>query len=261
MRHTILTALTLALGAAVPATAQGSPDFSWHGAVAAGKTLEIKGVNGSIEATLAPGSEAIVTATKHARHSDPDEVKIQVVQTGAGVTICAVYPTPRRAEEENECAAGHGGHMSTDNNDVSVNFVVKVPAGALFHGSTVNGSVSADGLSADADLSTVNGDVSVTSGGVVEAETVNGSIDATIGKAVWDGTLHFGTVNGRISLRVPDGLNTDLKASTVNGRITTDFPVTVQGSMSPRELRGRIGSGGRNLELETVNGSIEIRKK
>ena len=261
MRHTILTTLALAVGAAAPAAAQGSPDFSWHGAIAAGKTLEIKGISGSIQATLAPGSEAIVTATKHARHSDPDEVKIQVVQTSGGVTICAVYPTPRRAERENECAAGREGHMNTDDNDVAVDFVVKVPAGVLFHGSNVNGSVSAEGLSADADLSTVNGDVSVTSGGLVEAETVNGSIDATIGKAVWDGTLHFGTVNGRIALRVPDGLNADLKASTVNGRITTDFPVTVQGSMSPRELRGRIGNGGRTLEMETVNGSIEIRKK
>jgi hypothetical protein len=260
MRHTLLT-LALSLAAAAPAAAQGSADFNWHGTLAAGKTLEIKGVIGDIRASAASGSEVVVTARKHARHSDPDEVKIQVVPSGDGVTICAVYPTPRRARHENECAPGDGGHMSTDDNDVAVDFTVQVPAGVRFHASDVNGSVDADGLAADAELETVNGDVSVTTGGVVEATTVNGSIDATVGKNVWDGTLHFETVNGRIALRMPDGLNTDLKASTVNGRITSDFPVTVQGAMSPRELRGRIGNGGRSLELETVNGSIEIRKK
>jgi hypothetical protein len=34
----------------------------------------------------------------------------------------------------------------------------------------------------------------------------------------------------------------------------------VQGKMSPRSLRGTIGSGGPELELSTVNGPIELRK-
>jgi DUF4097 and DUF4098 domain-containing protein YvlB len=90
---------------------------------------------------------------------------------------------------------------------------------------------------------------------------VNGSVDATIGRNDWDGSLDLETVNGGVTLRVPAGLNADLRASTVNGSVTTDFPVTVQGAMSPRQLRGRIGNGGRTLELKTVNGSIEIRKQ
>lgn len=258
MRGTLFLTLALVAGTATGAAAQ---DFTWHGTLAAGKMLEIKGINGGIHASLASGNEIEVTAVKRARHSDPDDVKIQVVPWDGGVTICAVYPTPRRARHENECAAEGEGHMNTDNNDVSVEFTVKVPAKINYTASTVNGGVSADGLGADAELETVNGDVSVNAAGVVRATTVNGSIDATSGTNNWSGELKFNTVNGGITLRVPDGLNADLRASTVNGRITTDFPVTVTGSMSPRSLRGKIGTGGRDLEMETVNGSIEIRKR
>jgi hypothetical protein len=46
----------------------------------------------------------------------------------------------------------------------------------------------------------------------------------------------------------------------VNGSITTDFPLTVQGKWGPRKAHGTIGGGGRELSLETVNGSVELRK-
>jgi len=41
----------------------------------------VKGVNGDVRAVLASGAEAVVNATKHSRRSDPDEVKIEVVET------------------------------------------------------------------------------------------------------------------------------------------------------------------------------------
>jgi hypothetical protein len=44
----------------------------------------------------------------------------------------------------------------------------------------------------------------------------------------------------------------------VNGEITTDFPVTIQGRLSKKTLSAKIGNGGRELRLETVNGSIRL---
>jgi hypothetical protein len=63
---------------------QPGPDFSWHKAMAAGKTLEIKGVNGEIRATLASGNEASVTATKTSRRSDPDRSRSRYWRTRTG---------------------------------------------------------------------------------------------------------------------------------------------------------------------------------
>src|SRR5205807_703567 len=123
-----------------------------------------------------------VVAHKHARRSDPDDVKIEVVPFEGGVTICAVYPTPRRAREENDCAPGDSWHSNTEDNDVQADFTVTVPKGVEFDGQTVNGDID------------------------------------------------------------------------------SDFPMTVSGKFGPRRVRATIGSGGRTLELKTVNGSIRLRK-
>jgi DUF4097 and DUF4098 domain-containing protein YvlB len=40
----------------------------------------------------------------------------------------------------------------------------------------------------------------------------------------------------------------------------TDFPLTIQGRFSNRSMTGTIGDGGRDLNLETVNGSIRLKK-
>src|SRR5262245_29177004 len=79
--------------AAAAAPALRADDFRWQGRVASGATIEIKGVNGGIDADPASGSEVEVTAVKRGRRSNPDEVEIKVVEHAGGVTICAVYPS------------------------------------------------------------------------------------------------------------------------------------------------------------------------
>src|SRR4029077_1752236 len=93
-----------------------------------------------------------------------------------------------------------------------------------------------------------------------EAQTVNGEIVASIGGATWSDALEFRTVNGAITLNLPANLSTEVRAKTINGDIQTDFPLMVTGRLGPRSVRGTIGSGGRRLALETVNGSIRLRK-
>ena len=255
--RTVLLTTALCVGAVAALTAQ---DFNWHGKLAAGKRLEVKGVNGDVRAVLASGAEAVVNARKHARHSDPDEVEIKVVESADGITICAVYPTPARARRENTCEPGDHWSSSTDNNDVTVDFDVQVPAGIEFAGQTVNGEMSAEGLKADVRASTVNGSVRVTTTGLAEASTVNGSVYAQMGRADWTNDLEFSTVNGGITLVITGKLDTEVRASTVNGDIETDWPLTISGRFNNRRLRGPIGAGGRGLNLSTVNGEIRLKK-
>jgi DUF4097 and DUF4098 domain-containing protein YvlB len=256
MRSLVVAAFLCVATVAVAA----AQDFNWHGRLAAGKRLEVKGVNGDVRAVLASGAEAVVNARKHSRRSDPDEVEIKVVESEDGITICAVYPTPRRAREENNCAPGDRWHTNTENNDVVVDFEVQVPAGVEFNGKTVNGEMSAEGLKGDAHVSTVNGSVRVTTTGLAEASTVNGSVYAQMGRADWTDDLEFSTVNGGITLILPVKLDTEVRASTVNGEIETDWPLMVSGRFSNRRIRGTIGAGGRALSLSTVNGEIRLKK-
>src|SRR5213080_5296998 len=135
MRVSLLTLLTTAAGLALaPRAAPAQGEFHWKGKVAPGKAIEIKGVNGDVRAVAGSG-DVEVTAVKHARRSDPAEVKIEVVQDEDGVTICAVYPSDGR--RENRCEAGEGGHMDVRDNDVVVDFTVRVPASVRFVGKTV----------------------------------------------------------------------------------------------------------------------------
>jgi len=253
-----MTILAAAAALAVAATGgAGTDDFHWSGKVAAGAAVEIKGVNGGIVATGAPGGEVEVTAVKKGRKSDPAQVKIDVVEHAGGVTICAVYPS---SGAPNDCKPGEGGRMNVRDNDVNVEFRVKVPAGVRFVGRTVNGGIEANGITADAEAHTVNGGVELDAAGTARAETVNGGITARLGRADWDGTLKLKTVNGGIHVVLPEGLAAEVQATTVNGEIQTDFPLAVTGRISRRRLHGTIGAGGRLLEMETVNGSIEMQK-
>jgi len=244
----------------LPATvlsAQSRGGFDWSRALGSGKTIEIIGVNGAILAEGTSGGSVQVHATKIEHRSDPETVTFAVVEHANGVTICAMYPSNGR--RENECREG-GGRMETRNNDVEVEWTVKVPAGVRFSGRTVNGRVEGRGLAAPAEGHTVNGGVDLETSSWADASTVNGSVTVHIGRADWEGAKDFSTVNGSISLFLPSSASFEVSASNVNGSLSTDFPLTIQGRWGPRRMTGTVGQGGRQLSLNTVNGRLELRK-
>jgi hypothetical protein len=254
---------TPGIGAATTAgrSAGGTTDFHQTWSLAPGKTLEIEGVNGAIHATGTTGKVVEVSARKHARRSDPDEVTIEVLEHADGVTLCVRYPDTHG--NRNTCEPGGHSHMHVDNNDVVVDFEVQVPAGVRFVGRTVNGSVEATGLTADAEGHTVNGTVTLETKGRAEARTVNGAVRARLGRLGGTSPVSFRTVNGSITVELPGGAGAEIRAQTVHGEIDTDFPITVthvQHRFVGDKLEGTIGKGGPLLELETVNGSIRLRK-
>ena len=234
--------------------------FTWRGTVLQGNAVEIKGVNGDVTAGPASGNEVEVTAERKSRRNDPDDVKIEVVQHGDGVTICAVYPSTD-VNRPNECKPGNEGRMNVQNNDVNVKFTVRVPPGVRFIGHTVNGDVEADSMAGPVSLKTVNGSATFGTTAYGEASTVNGSIRGSLGSGTWNDALTFHTVNGSITLDLPGDTSASVRARTVNGDISTDFPISVSGRVNLRRLDGTIGGGGRTLDLETVNGSVRLRKR
>ena len=239
---------------------RSADDFAWHGALRPGATLEVKGVNGDVTAALATGAEGQVTAQRTGRRDDPGSVRIEVVEHAGGVTICAIYPS-KDAARPNECRPGSEGRMSVQNNDVTVRFTVRVPPDVRFVGQSVNGEVQAQGLQGPLSIATVNGSAGFSTSAYGEASTVNGSIRGAMGAGGWDDRLAFRTVNGTITLDLPSDLSADVRATTVNGEVSTDFPLTATGRISRRHLQGTIGSGGRRLDLETVNGSVRLRRR
>src|SRR5215813_2357301 len=241
---------------------QKHEEFHWAGQIASGQSIEIKGINGGITAEPARSGQVEVFATKKARRSDPSSVDIKVVPHAAGVTICATYPgeSGQRTSCDPSALNMPSSNVNVVNNDVSVEFMVKVPQGVSFIGRTVNGEISALSLDGNVDSRTVNGSIDVSTTGYARAKTVNGQITAKMGRADWTDALEFKTVNGGIALDLPASLSTKIEAETFNGEISSDFPLTVLGRISRKRMSGTIGEGGRQLLLKTLNGSIHLRR-
>ena len=235
--------------------AQSGQDFQWNGRLAAGQTLEVRGINGSVSGEAATGDQIEVTARKHGKHNNPEDVRIEVKEQSGGLLICAIYPS-REGEEPNEC----GKRMNTYNNDVKVDFTIKLPAGVNFKAATVNGDIKINDLRSRVKATTVNGDVEVSTTGEAQATTVNGDVKVTMGRSESDEPLKYATVNGDIVVRLNNGLDATFKASTVNGEINSDFTFdSYEGKHGPKSATGRIGNGGRKVSFSTVNGDIRLQ--
>lgn len=263
--------LHLAAGAALLAplaTASAQRDenpnaFSWSGSIPAGSWLAVKNMNGSVRVEEATGSTVEVRASERWDRGDPKDVRFTVQRYGpdsANVVICALWGDDAWCDEDGyHSHRDHGRH--DDHDDVSVDFVVRLPRGVKIDAGTVNGRVEVSGAGAEVRAHTVNGDVTAnTSTGPVSATTVNGNVEAHMDALRGDGDMRFTTVNGSVQVELPAQLDADIDLSTVNGGFETDYPITIDGRFNPRHIRATIGKGGRRIEARTVNGSISLRK-
>lgn len=261
-----LSLLTVVALSAEGQTRQTENAFSWNGRVSAGRWIRVQNLNGNITVGPASGDNVEVTAVKRWRRGDPSAVRFETKKFGANeesVVICALWGERSDCDENGYRSRGGDRERGTRNNDVSVEFRVLVPRGVKVGMHTINGDVLIDGATTDVDAGTINGEVDVASGGGrVNASNVNGNVRARLGKLDAEGRMDFGTVNGNVIVEFASDAGADIDMQTVNGSLNTNFEMTLVGRVDPKRIRTHIGRpGGPRLKLETVNGSIELRKR
>lgn len=256
----ILTLATATVGAAVPAATQIN-NFQWSGAVERGNVVEIRGVNGSVRA-LASGDGLVHVTAASGGPQHPQRLDIRVVEHDRGVTICATHPRLSAASDLYDCVRG-GDRRSTIalEDDPEIDFVIGVPVGVRFSASTVNADVEVQGLQSEVNIATISGRVSIQRTGRLSANST------------------VTTVNGSVDLELPAAAGAEVHASTVSGDLRSDFPVyfigrsasarqgasafppdppSVPGGAGPLGLSGRIGEGGPEIRILSINGSIRL---
>lgn len=251
----LLLAILFGLTTVAFAQTQSGDEWRWTGKLSPDQLVEIKNVNGAIEATGVAGDTIEVVAVKSGE--DKDQVHVEMVNGPEGITICAVYPG-----RGSSCTSGSDWRQNVRDVHAKVDFQIRLPRTLRFDARSVNGRVRAEELGRVVKASTVNGGVDVSTDSWAEATSVNGSMKVRMGRADWNGALKLSTVNGSVDLDMPANLDTDVHFSSVNGSLNSDLPVTVtrsSGRWGPKSMDGRIGSGGRELRVETVNGSLHIR--
>lgn len=255
--------------------------WTWEGRVESGRWFRLSSVNGPVTVEASRDNRVHVRAEKEpGRRGAITDVAFQVMQTGGDVRICALWRGDV-CDEDGLRSRGNNRNDREDreDRDVKVRFTVSVPAGVHVSAGTVNGAMTVRNVTADVRASTVNGAVEVlnvggqvrattvngavdvsTRNGPVTATTVNGNVDVTMSAIARAGEMKFTTVNGTVRVTMPEGLDANVELETMHGSITSDYPVQLSGTFGPRRAQGTIGRGGPRIELETLNGSIELRK-
>lgn len=212
--------------------------------------VEISNVNGKIEVEPSTGNTVEVSATKKARGASAEAAKAALER----VTIAEDVSSGRiRIETKNPRTSGFmmGG--------VTVEYRVRVPAGAEVKFTTVNGGVEVTGLEGRIVAETTNGGVTTHGvAGQLDASTTNGGLDIDLIRMP-EGGVKLECTNGGIKVRLPRDAKATISASIVNGGIEAEsLAIDATGENTRRRLEGRMNGGGPRLDAEGVNGGIRL---
>ena len=219
-----------------------------------GARISLENINGDIEVVGGGGNQVVVIARKKAGRQDYlDDLKVVVDASPDFIRIETRHPKSSR-----------GWFSWGGDSGGSVAYELTVPADAELDSiETVNGDVRIRAVSGTVKASTVNGGIHVENlSADVSLETVNGTIVAEFDVLGADQRVDAEAVNGRIELLLPADASARVTAETVNGSIDADdFGLEPEKGFVGRDLSGDIGGGDARISLDTVNGSIEIRRR
>ncbi|HKS07631.1 MAG TPA: DUF4097 family beta strand repeat-containing protein [Gemmatimonadaceae bacterium] len=234
--------------------------FEWSGALAPGQRVVVRNVNGNIRVQPSTGKTLDIVANKFWRRGKPESVKIDATRFNSDrdVLVCVRWPGTTTCTESEYT---HSSHGENDANDVMVELVIMLPAGANALLTSVAGDISVTDATGDLWASTASGRIRLgTSGTVHRAETSAGDVRVQMAKLP-EREGRYAAVTGSVYVTIPENANANVEARTLHGEIRTDFPIAVTGPFSSRQLRGTIGKGGPRLVLESMMGAVRVLKQ
>lgn len=247
MKPLVLLALAFVSAAALRADDYAFKEpFSRSGAFHADGRITLENINGHIDVRTWDRNEILIEGEKTAKTEEELKlVDLAIDLSDANAEIKVRLPKRHEFWGRNVRAAVH--------------FRLTVPATAtLARISSVNSSITVDGVRGPVHLSSVNGGIRATGlGAEAHLNTVNGGIHAAFATIAADQRLSVETVNGGIDLSLPRDAGATVDASVVNGHISCEFPVTVSGNIG-RHLHGTIGDGRASIKASSVNGSVRL---
>jgi len=246
-RAALLALATLAavLGDSLPGRAADQL-FQKTYPLSAGGSFMLENVNGSVTVEGWDRDEVEVRAVKTAKNDQRDlaEVRIDVQSQPGQVAVHTLYPHGEGAE-------------------VAVEYHIHVPNRVLLGNiDTVNGGVLVRGVHGEGDLRSVNGDVKVVeSSGRFSARTTNGDVHLELRQLADGAPMNLQTVNGSVVLGLPSDARANLDVKSVNGDVYSELPVTSPVDKAARAFRTKLGLGGGEISVRTINGGIRLLRE
>ncbi len=220
--------------------------YTWTGKVQPGDQVEIAAVSGNIhvEPTDAQFAEVIAKST------DPKGAsQVQVRQHENVLLVC--LPGAPDVACSSEFEAG-------DANGAVVDLLVRLPQGVHLKARTVQGDISAKGLSGIVTAESVMGDIDVETSAYAEAHTVQGDVQAKMGTTNWLGTLTLKTEQGAVSVLLPEQSSVEVSAKVRNGVVQAPATFEEEAWGEGGAKWGVLGEGGRSLLVYSNEGSVNV---
>lgn len=212
--------------------------------------VELDNINGDVHISSWDRNEVKVDAVKYADTKERlDEAKIEIDARNDSISIRTKYP-------DHNQSWNWGWH----NNPATVEYTLTVPRGArLDEIKLINGALNVAGVRGEVNASCINGRLEAHNlAGRAHLSTINGHLDARFDELVGH-SVELSSVNGSVELTIPSDSKAEIEASTVSGGINNDFGLHVNHhQFVGHDLRGELGTGGTHIQLENVNGRIEI---
>ena len=192
--------------------------------IRAGGQLRLKNFSGRVTITGSNRADIAVHAVRRAPRERLDHIKLEITETGSGVSI--------------EANKKDGDWRDRDNNVVDTEFEIQVPADL---------ALDVEVFSSDVVVKEVRGRQRVhTFSGEIEVGGADAAIDAE-------------TFSGDISVNLVQGASASVDFDSFSGSLKTNVPMTYRSSISRRRIRGDIGSGGTDYHFKTFSGDVRIR--
>jgi DUF4097 and DUF4098 domain-containing protein YvlB len=159
-----------------------------------------------------------------------------------------------------------GGPIDVDRIDGRVSLHT---AGGSIDATEIRGDVTAETAGGSLRLEEITGDVEArVTGGSISVEDVDGAVDAqTMGgsvRASWRSGAPAGSLRatgGSVEVELPEGAGANLRARTAGGGVSIDEELAFSGQRDRDRADGTLGAGGGLLELRTLGGSVEVRRR
>jgi hypothetical protein len=209
-----------------------------------GGRVSVKNIIGPVRIAAWDRAEVRVDAIKRAPSQEIlAEAQIKVDARADAIDIQTTYP------------------RNSNNQPASVEYTINVPRTAqLERVEIITGKLEIDNVAGDVNASNMNGQIIARGlASAARLSTVNGHLEASFADLNKAKSILLKSINGQITLRLPDNAHADLKASSMRGRIKNDFGLTAnRGEMNGASVAGVLGQGGARITLDNMNGSIAI---
>ncbi len=212
--------------------------------LASGATIEVTGIEGSVDVETTNGGTAEIHFVRQAR-----------TQTDYDCETIVVQHSPTSLVVQHQTKTGKQCQMIQAREQMKL--VVPRSANLEFH--NIEGGVSVDTTDGFLRLKNIEGSVRVGQAQATEINWVEGDLALNVQQIGLQG-ISINNIEGAVELGVAKDLNADLRVVGTSGHIEIDIPNVPTNGSGRKDYRLRLGTGGTDIVISRIEGGVRIRR-